>query len=337
MWKLYHKEIRVNDTIIFMKIYVTRKIPEAGISLLKDKGYEIDVSPHDRVLEKSELISALKQKPYEAVLCLLTDKIDAEVFDAVPTAKIFANYAVGFNNIDIEEAKKRGIVITNTPDVLTDSVAEHTFALVMAIAHRIVEADQFVRDGKYVGWAPELLLGADIKGKTLGILGAGRIGSQVAFQGKNGFGMKIAYYDIKPNSEIEKEFGATFYPSVEGLLAVADFVSLHVPLLDSTRHLINADRLRKMKKTAYLINTSRGPVVDEKALFEALRDGVIAGAALDVFEEEPKVYPGLEKLQNVILTPHIASATFETRSKMSEMAAENIITFFEGQEPPNVV
>lgn len=304
---------------------------------MKEKGYEVDINPEDRVLSKDELISALKQKPYDAVLCLLTDKIDAEVFDAAPGAKIFANYAVGFNNVDVEEAKKRGIVVTNTPDVLTDTVAEHTFALIMAIAHRVVEADKFVRDGKYVGWAPELLLGADIKGKTLGILGAGRIGGRVAYQGRRGYDMKIAYYDIKPNPEIEKEHQATFYPSVEGLLAVADFVSLHVPLLDSTKHLINADRLRVMKKTAYLVNTSRGPVVDEQALFEALRDGVIAGAALDVFENEPKVYPGLDKLSNVILNPHIASATFETRSAMSKMAAENIIAFFEGQEPPNAV
>ncbi len=320
-----------------MKIFITRKVPETGINLLKENGYEIDVSPHDRVLSKEELVSALKQKPYDAVLCLLTDKIDAEIFEASPNAKIFANYAVGFNNIDIEEAKRRGIVVTNTPDVLTDTVAEHTFALIMAIAHRVAEADKFVRDGKYEGWAPELLLGTDIKGKTLGILGAGRIGARVAFQGKNGFGMEIAYYDIKPNEAIEKEFQATFYPSVEGLLSASDFVSIHVPLLDSTRHMINTSRLAKMRPTAYLINTSRGPVVDEKALFEALRDGIIAGAALDVFENEPKVYPGLEKLQNVILTPHIASATLETRSAMSTMAAENIIAFFEGQTPPNAV
>ena len=320
-----------------MKIFVTRKIPEAGIKLLKEKAFEVDVSSEDKVLSKEELVSALKAKPYDAVLCLLTDKIDAEIFDAAPNAKIFANYAVGFNNIDVEEAKKRGIVITNTPGVLTDTVAEHTFALLMAIAHRVVEADRFTREGKYKGWAPELLLGTDIKGKTLGILGAGRIGSCVALQAKHGYDMKIAYYDIKPSEELEKEYKATFYPSVEALLNIADFVTIHVPLLDSTKHLINKERLSKMKKTAYLINTSRGPVVDEKALFEALRGGVISGAALDVFEEEPKIYPGLEKLENVILTPHIASATIGTRSQMSELAAKNIIAFSEGSTPPNKV
>jgi len=318
-------------------IFVTRRIPEAGISLLKEKGYDVDISQKDGVLSKEELCATLLKKPYDAVLCLLTDNIDASVFDAAPKAKIFANYAVGFNNIDISEAKKRGIVITNTPDVLTGTVAEHTFALLMAIAHRVVESDKFVRDGKYKGWAPELLLGTDIKGKILGILGAGRIGSRVAYQGKNGFGMKIAYYDIKPNEEIEKEYQATFYSSVEGLLATSDFVSIHVPLLESTKHLVNKERLSKMKPTAYLLNTSRGPVIDEAALAEALRNNVIAGAALDVFENEPEVNPELLKLQNVILTPHTASATLETRSKMSIMAAQNIIAIFEGQRPPNEV
>ncbi|TSC60650.1 MAG: D-isomer specific 2-hydroxyacid dehydrogenase NAD-binding protein [Parcubacteria group bacterium Gr01-1014_107] len=320
-----------------MKVFVTRKIPQAGINLLKKKGYEVDISGKDGVLTKKELITLLSKKPYDAVLCLLTDNIDAEIFGAAPQAKIFANYAVGFNNIDVAEARKRGVTVTNTPEVLTDTVAEHTFALMMAIAHRVVEGDRFVRDGKYQGWAPELLLGTDIRGKTLGILGAGRIGLRVAYQGKNGFDMKVIYYDVRRNEEIERECQAGFRKTVEEVLKEADFVSVHVPLLESTHHLINKERLSLMKFSAYLINTSRGPVVDEKALFEALRDGVIRGAALDVFEQEPKTYPGLADLPNVILTPHIASATEETRSKMAVLAAENIIAFFEGKTPPNKI
>ena len=320
-----------------MKIYITRKIPNSGIELLKEKGHEVDISEKNGVLTKDELINALKAKEYDAVLCLLTDKIDAEVFDAVPTAKIFANYAVGFGNIDTEEAKRHGITVTNTPGVLTDSVAEHTFAMILSITARIAEGDRYTRAGKYEGWAPELLLGMDIKGKTLGIIGAGRIGSQVAHTATGGFGMKAIYFDIKKNEEFEKATGAEFRDSVEEVLKEADVVTLHVPLLDSTRHLINKERLEMMKSTAYLINSSRGPVIDEKALVEALREKQIAGAALDVFENEPKLAEGLAELENVVLTPHIASATQETRSKMSEMVAQNIIAFLEGGTPPNTI
>lgn len=318
-------------------IYITRKIPDKGIKMLKDKGYDVDVSPKDGVLTKEELINALAQKPYDAVLCLLTDTIDNEVFDAAPNAKIFANYAVGFNNVDVEEAKKRGIIITNTPDVLTETVAEHTFALMLGIAHRLVEADAFTRAGKYEGWAPELLLGNDLSGKTVGVIGLGRIGSRVAHHAARGFDARILYNDIKRNEEFEKEFDAEYKETPEELLKEVDFVSLHVPLLDSTRHLINKKRLSFMKPTAYLVNTSRGAVVDEAALVEALQNGVIRGAALDVFEEEPKLTPGLQDLSNVIITPHIASGTEETRSAMSELAAKNILAALEGAEPPNAV
>lgn len=319
------------------KIFITRKIPNIGIDLLKDAGYEIDISDKDGVLTKDELVSALKQKEYDAVLCLLTDKIDADIFDAASKAKIFANYAVGFNNIDIEEAKKRGIVITNTPGVLTDTVAEHTFALMLSITSRIAEGDRFTRAGKYIGWAPELLLGMDIRGKTLGILGAGRIGSRVAEQAVGGFNMKVIYYDIKRNDVFEKATGGEFRETVEDVLKEANVVTVHVPLLDSTRHLINKERLAIMKPTAYLINSSRGPVIDENALVEALKNNTIAGVALDVFENEPQLAEGLVELENVILTPHIASATIETRGKMSEIAAQNIVAFFEGNTPPNVI
>ncbi|MDP3989261.1 MAG: D-glycerate dehydrogenase [bacterium] len=318
-------------------LYVTRKIPHEGIALLKEKGIEIDINPDDRVLEKSELIKELSAKPYDAVLCLLTDTIDGEVFDAVPSAKIFANYAVGFNNIDLDAAKERGITVTNTPGVLTNTVAEHAFSLIMALAHRVVEADTYTRTGKYKGWAPELLLGTDLRGKTLGVLGLGRIGSRVAHHGARGFDMKIAYYDIARNEEFEKEYDALFKETPEDLLSVADVVSIHVPLLDSTRHLINKERLSLMKPSAYLVNTSRGPVIDESALVEALRNNSITGAALDVFENEPALAPGLADLSNVIITPHIASATLETRGAMSRIAAENIIAYMGGETPPNAV
>ncbi|MEK7575825.1 MAG: D-glycerate dehydrogenase [Patescibacteria group bacterium] len=319
-----------------MKVYVTRKIPEAGIKKLKDKGYEVDINPEDKVLSKKELIKVLKKKPYDAVLCLLTDKIDGEIFGAVPSAKIFANYAVGFDNINLKDAKEKNVVITNTPGVLTETVAEHTFALMLAIAHRIAEADKFTKAGKYKGWEPILLLGNDLSHKTLGIVGLGRIGSRVAYHAVKGFDMKVFYYDVRRDEQFEKEYGAEF-ESVEEVLKESDFISIHVPLLDSTRHLINKERLNIMKPTAYLINTSRGPIIDEKALVKALENKTIKGAALDVFENEPELAPGLAKLDNVILTPHIASGTEETRSKMAEMAAENIIAVLSGQTPPNVV
>ena len=319
------------------QIFVTRKIPGLGAEMLRAKGYDVDVSAKDGVLAKEELVTALRAKEYDAVLCLLTDTIDAEVFVAAPRAKIFANYAVGFNNIDLAEAKKRGIVVTNTPDVLTDTVAEFTFTLLLAIAKRVAEADAFMRAGKYQGWAPELLLGTDLKGKILGLLGAGRIGSRVAYMAARGLDMKVVYYDVKQNEQIEKETGAVFRASVEEVLAEADAVTIHVPLLDSTKHLINKERLALMKPTAYLVNTSRGPVVDEAALAEALKNGVIRGAAIDVFEAEPNMAEGLAALPNVIVTPHIASATEGTRARMGELAAENIIAVLEGGEAPNMV
>ena len=318
-------------------VYITRKISDPGPALLRKKGYEVVISEKDGVLSHGELISALKERPYDAVLCLLTDKIDGEVFDAAPQAKIFANYAVGFDNIDIVEAKKRGIVITNTPDILTNTVAEHTFSLLLAAAHRIVEGDSFTRTGSYTGWAPELLLGTDVSGKTLGILGLGRIGSRVAYHAVKGFGMKVLYYDVQRNETFEAEYGAVFKETPEGVLREADFISVHVPLLDSTRHLLNKERLSLMKKSAVLINTSRGPVIDEAALVDVLRNHEIRAAALDVFENEPALAEGLAGLPNVIVTPHIASATEETRGAMSRVAAENIIATLEGGTPPTLI
>ena len=320
------------------KIFVTRPIPEAGIKALRSKGYEVVVNEkaENRAATKEELLEGIKGA--DAILSILTEKIDAEVMDAgLPTLKIIANYAVGFDNIDLEAAKKNGLMVTNTPGVLTDTVAEHTFALMLSIAHRISEADRFTRAGRYKAWGPNLLLGTDISGKTLGIVGLGRIGSRVAHHAFNGFEMKILYNDVKPNSEFEKEFGAQYVEKLDDLLPHCDFVSIHVPLLDSTRHLINDARLKIMKRSAYLINTSRGPIIDEKALANALTQGFIRGAAIDVFEFEPEIVPELKTLDNVIITPHIASATEETRNKMAEMAAQNIIDALEGRTPPNLV
>jgi len=326
--------------IIFIpmaQIYVTRHIPDIGINMLRAAGHTVDVSTKDGVLTSDELKAALTAKPYDAVVSLLTDTINKDVFAMVPTAKIFSNYAVGYNNIALPDAKEAGVTITNTPGVLNDSVAEYAIALMLALAKRIPEADVFTRAGKYVGWAPELFLGTDLKGKTLGILGAGRIGYEVARKASLGLGMKIIYNDIKPLPPLEKDFGAEFKATTEDVLREADVVTIHVPLLPSTTHLINAERLALMKPSAYLINTSRGPVIDEAALVEALKAGTIKGAGIDVFEFEPKLAKGLSELSNVVITPHIASATEETRNKMSEMVAQDIIDFLKGETPTNVV
>lgn len=313
------------------KVFITRQIPEKGINLLKEKGFEVEVSDFDGVLPREQLLEKIKGA--DAVLALLTDKINAEFFDAAgPQLKIVANYAVGYDNIDVPEVKKRGIIATNTPEVLTESVVEHAIALMLAIARRIVESDKFMRAGKYVGWAPKLLMGHDLAGKTLGLAGLGRIGGMVAQRMKQGFEMKVLYYDVNRNEELEKKLGLE-YADLETILKEADFISVHVPLLPITKHLISEAQLKMMKPSAYLINTSRGPVIDEKALVEALKNRVIAGAALDVFEEEPKMAPGLAELDNVIVTPHTASATEETRDAMSELAAKNIIEVLEGREP----
>lgn len=317
------------------KIFVTRKIPEAGIKMLKEKGYEVEVSDFDGVLPREQLLE--KVKGADAILSLLTDKINAEVFDAAgPQLKIVANYAVGYDNLDVAEAKKRGIMLTNTPEVLTESVAEHAIALMFAISRRIVESDQFMRDGKYVGWAPMLFLGNDLLGKTLGLIGLGRIGTAVAKRMHDGFEMKIIYYDVKRNEDLEKQYHLE-YKNLDDLLKESDFISVHVPLSVTTKHLIGEPQLKIMKKSAYLINTSRGPVIDENALVQALKNSEIKGAALDVYENEPKMAAGLAELPNTVLTPHTASATEETRSKMSELAAKNIIAVLEGKTPPSLI
>lgn len=320
------------------KIFVTRPIPKIGIDMLKIKKYEVVVNEkaENRAATKDELIAGVKG--VDAVLSILTDKIDGEVMDVgLPTLKVIANYAVGFDNIDVEAAKQRKIMVSNTPGVLTNTVAEHTFSLMLSIAHRISEADRFSRAGKYHAWGPNMLLGTDLSGKTLGVVGLGRIGSRVAYHAAKGFEMKVLYTDPKPNPEFEKEFSAQYVEKLDDMLPLCDFVSIHVPLLDSTKHLINESRLRIMRRSAYLVNTSRGPIIDEKALAVALTKGLIRGAAIDVFEFEPEIVSELKLLDNVILTPHIASATEETRNKMAEMAAQNIIEALEGRVPSNLV
>ncbi len=319
------------------KIYITRIIPEVGLKMLKQKGYEIDVNKKDRPLSQAELISALSKKPYDAVLSLLTDPIDAKVLKAAPSVKVFANFAVGFNNFNVEEARKRGVFLTNTPGGGTETVSEHVFALILGLSRRIVEGDTYVKKGKYTGWNPMLFPGIDLRSKTLGVIGTGKIGADVVHTASRGFGMSIYYYDVIRNEKLETEYAATYCSTVEEVLAVSDVVSLHVPLLDSTWHLMNSARLKKMKQTAFLINTSRGPVIDEKALVQALKKGYIAGAALDVFENEPKLATGLSKLRNVILTPHIASSTKESRELMATLAAQNIISVLEDGKPLNPV
>lgn len=277
-----------------------------------------------------------KAKNIDALATLLSDKIDAEVFDAAPKLKIVSQLAVGFDNIDIAEATKRGIYVTNTPEVLTDTTADFAWALLMAIARRVAEADRYVRTGQWkVGWHPNMMTGRDVYGATIGIVGAGRIGYAVAKRAK-GFDMKILFYDVIPRPEMEI-LGAKKV-DIDTLLKESDFVSIHVPLMKETHHLINEQKLRLMKKTAYLINNSRGPVVDEKALYKALKEDWIAGAGLDVFEQEPTPADNpLLKLDNIVVAPHISSASLETRSKMAEMVADNLVAFFEGKKPPNLV
>ena len=314
------------------KVYVTRRLPQPALDRLEEV-FEMEVNPEDRVLTREEILE--KVKTCDVLLCLLTDTIDGEVMDANPNLKGIANYAVGFNNIDVEAATARKLPICNTPGVLTDTTADMAWTLMFAAARRVVESDVFTRAGKFKGWGPMMLLGVDVYGKTLGVVGTGRIGDAVARRSV-GFNMKVLYYDVVPNEALERDIGAQRV-ELDELLKEADFVSVHVPLMPATTHFIGERELKLMKKTAVLVNNSRGPVVDEKALVEALKSGEIAYAGLDVFEDEPELAPGLAELDNVTLTPHTSSATVETRTKMGMLAAENAIAIIEGRKPPNIV
>lgn len=316
-------------------VFVTRLIPQPALDRLGEAGIDFEVYSEDQVIPRDVLLESVKGR--DGVLCILTETIDAGVFEAADKAKIFANYAVGFNNIDVAEATRRGVAITNTPGVLTDATADLAWTLIFATARRAAETDVYLREGKYTGWGPLLWLGQDITERTLGVVGMGRIGQAVA-QRAAAFRMKVLYVDAQDNAEFESS-----YPfearrvEMDELLQKSDFVTLHVPLMKETTHLIGERELKMMQPHSILINTSRGPVVDEAALAKALKEEWIWGAGLDVYEEEPKVHPELVKCKNSVLLPHLGSATIETRTKMGMIAVENLIAFFNGQKPPNLV
>ncbi len=314
-------------------VYITRGIPQETIDALRTH-YEVDVNPDDRALTRDELLRNVKGR--DAVVSLLTDRIDGEVLDAAgPQCRIFANYAVGYDNFDLAAATQRGVILTNTPGVLDESTSTHAWALLLATARRVGEAERFVRAGKWQGWGPMVFIGQDVDHKTLGVAGLGRIGSRVARKAA-AFDMKVIYHDVARNAELEQQTGATFVDK-QTLLRESDFLSLHLPLLPETRHFIGEAELAQMKSSAVLINAARGPLVDEDALVKALRKQVIWGAGLDVFENEPTLAAGLAELENVVIVPHIASATIETRLAMGNIAVQNIRNVLDGKAPVTCV
>ncbi|MBR1437808.1 MAG: D-glycerate dehydrogenase [Synergistaceae bacterium] len=314
------------------KVYVTRTLPTYVMKTLGNI-CEYDVNSEERLATRDELVNAFKN--YAAVITMINDPIDADLIaQAGPDLKLIANYGVGFNNIDVKAANEKGIYVTNTPDVLTDATADTAFTLMFACARRVIECDNIVRTGSFM-WTPKYMLGYDITGRTVGIIGAGRIGTNFGIKAARGFNMKVLYHSRRTSLHLES-VGAQRV-GLEELLERSDFVSLHLPLTDSTRHLISARELAKMKPDGILINTSRGPVVDEKALADALAKGIIAGAGLDVYENEPDVEPALKALKNVVLLPHIGTATFGTRREMGLMVIRNIEAVFAGKEPPQMV
>ncbi len=318
-----------------MKIFVTRKIPGNHIEKLKVDGNQVLVSEVDRPLTQEELVE--KVKGIDALLCLLTDRIDGDLMDAAgPQLKIVSNYAVGFDNVDVKAATDRGIVVVNTPsDEVNEAVAEHTWALILGLARRVVEADKATRSGGYKGWEPDIFLGTTLKGKTLGIIGLGRIGTMVAKRAK-GFEMNVLYNKREPDPKVESELGIKF-ADLDTLFASSDIVSLHVPLTDETRHMVNEATFAKMKKGAILVNTARGPIVSETDLVKELRSGQLGAAGLDVFDNEPSIDPELIGMPNVILTPHIASATNEARDKMGSQVVQAILDVASDKQPENIV
>ena len=310
-------------------VYVTRLIPAEPLEALRSR-HDVAINPHDRPLTRAELLREVRGR--DAVITLLTDTIDDEVLDAAgPQCRIFANFAVGYNNFDVAAATRRGVLLTNTPGVLDAATATHAWALLLAVARRIPETERHLRAGLWTGWGPLQFLGLDVDHKTLGVAGLGRIGSQFAAKAA-AFDMRVLYHDRERVPALEARCGAEFVDKAT-LLRESDFLSLHLPLLPETRHFIGAPELQTMKPTAVLINTGRGPLVDEAALVAALRDRTIWGAGLDVFEQEPLLAPGLAELDNVVIVPHTASATFQTRLAMGRIAVENVLSVLEGGKP----
>lgn len=335
--QFYSNQAKYEDdgNLVKPKVYVTRQFFDEALDVIR-KVAEVEIfSGENDPIPRDLLLS--KVRDADGLLSMLTDSIDEELFSVAKNLKVVSNYAVGYNNIDVEAATRCGVLVTNTPEVLTDTTADCAFMLLMAVSRRLVEVDNYVRDGRWIkAWGPKMLLGSDIHGKTLGIVGLGRIGSALVKRAK-GFDMKVIYYDSYPDKSKEKSLGVE-YREFETLLKEADYVSLHVPLLDETKHLIGENELRLMKPSAFLVNTSRGPVVDEKALAMALKEGWIKGAALDVFKNEP-VEPDnpLLELKNIIVTPHIGSATDETRLAMAMKAANNMAEALIGKRPTDLV
>ncbi|MDQ7781381.1 MAG: D-glycerate dehydrogenase [Desulfomonilaceae bacterium] len=314
-----------------MKVLVTGKLPDEIISTLNQR-HDVVANRFDFPMPREEVIEQVRDK--DGLLCMITDRIDDELMEQAPGLRMIANYGVGYDHIDLASATARGIWVSNTPGVLTDATAEVALALILSVARRVVEGDAIVRTGKFGNWAPMLFLGTEVSGKTLGIVGLGQIGKAVARRAA-GFSMRILYHNRSriPEDE-EKALNAT-YVDLKTLLSESDFVSLHVSLNEQSRHLIGPEELRLMKPTSYLINVSRGPVIDETALVAALQDGRPAGAGLDVYENEPEQAPGLTDLSNVVLLPHVGSATVETRRRMASLAVENLLQGLEGTPPPN--
>lgn len=303
------------------KVLVSRRVPREALELLEPH-FDLDHYNKPTAIPRRVLLQRIKDK--EGLLCILTEKVDGELLKAAPRLKAVSTYSVGFDHIDVKACSGRGVVVTNTPGVLTETTADFTWSLLMAAARRVCEGDRLMRRGLYKGWDPLMLLGSDVHGKALGILGLGRIGQAVARRAR-GFGMRLLYHDSRRvSAEVEKELGVE-YCALEDLLRRSDFVSIHTVLDSSTRHMINDKTLSLMKPTAYIVNAARGPIIDEKALVRALKSRRIAGAGLDVYEWEPKTAPGLARLDNVVLAPHLASASLETRTKMGIMAAEGLV------------
>ncbi|GIK61122.1 MAG: D-glycerate dehydrogenase [Ignavibacteriota bacterium] len=312
-----------------MKVFITRKIPEIAFKLLKRNKIPFDYYKSDEPIPRELLLR--KVKNCEGVISLLTEKIDKEVIDSMPECRIIANYAVGYNNIDIDYAKKKKIIVTNTPDVLTDSTADLTMALILACARRLSEGEKMLMSGNYKGWKPELLLGMELKDKIFGIIGAGRIGSAVARRAKS-FGTKIIYVDNNRNLILEKETGAKKV-QLKFLLKNSDILSLHLPLNEKTFHFLNQAKLNQLKQKSIIINTTRGEIIDESALIKLLKRNKLFAVGLDVFENEPEINPELLKFSNVLIIPHLGSATHEARNGISELAAQNIINVIKGKPP----